>query len=197
MKILTFLIISLCFATTSTAQELTNFNKKRSEIDQSLMLTLGSWSIANTGLGIYGWSATEDESKYFHQMNVIWSGVNLALAIPGYLKARKAYNKKLTFAESYKEQTKTEKVFLFNSALDLAYITGGFLFKANAGNNPDFHHQFRGYGNSLILQGGFLFLFDLTAVIIHSSHRKNNLDAGLQNVNLNLGLDQVGFTYHF
>lgn len=192
-----FLLLTLILTFHLIGQDTRSFNQSKSRLDQKLMLTLGTWSIANVGIGIYGWTATEDESKYFHQMNVMWSGVNLALAIPGYLKARKSYSNTFTFGEIYNAQTQTEKVFLFNTALDLAYITGGFLFKASASNNPDFYHQFRGYANSLILQGGSLFLFDLSAYILHSKNRKNNLDSLLENINLSFKGNQIGISYRF
>ena len=54
------------------------------------MLSLGSWASANiVGSGI-GWARSySEENKYFHQMNVMWNLVNLGLAIPGYIKAKK------------------------------------------------------------------------------------------------------------
>ncbi|MGB0933068.1 MAG: DUF6992 family protein [Lishizhenia sp.] len=191
------LLFALLFALNVIGQEITHFNKSKSKLDQKLMLTLGTWSAVNTGVGIYGWATSKDESMYFHQMNVMWSGVNLALAIPGYLKARKSYSNTLTFAEMYKAQSRTEKVFLFNTALDIAYITGGFLFKASASNNTETYHQFRGYGNSLILQGSFLFLFDLSAALIHSSRRLKTLDPELDKVALRLTGNTLGLTYIF
>ena len=157
------------------------------------MLTLGGWSLANIAVSSIGWATTENEAKYFHQMNTIWSGIDLALAIPGFLKARKADPASFSFAQTWKAQNKAEKVFLFNSALDIAYITSGFYLRGIADKDPLTYHQNRGFGNGIILQGGFLFLFDLTAYAIHSSHRKNKLDGFLENVKLSdTGL---GFKY--
>ena len=134
MKTIIFLIVLFLYSA-FYAQTVGQFNQSKSKVDQKLMLTLGSWSLANTAVGIYGWSKTEDESKYFHQMNVMWSGVNLALAIPGYFRARKEYAQSKDFPQLYFAQTKTEKIFLFNTSLDVAYITSGFLFKAHANNS--------------------------------------------------------------
>ncbi len=114
----------------------------------------------------------------------MWSGVNLALAIPGYFRARKEYGNTYSFSESVKAQHKTEKVFLFNTALDLAYVTGGFYLRHMAAPDPENAPRLRGWGNSIILQGGFLFLFDLTAVLLHSNHRKKTLDSWMDNVQL-------------
>jgi hypothetical protein len=47
------------------------------------------------------------------------------------------------------------------------------LLRNLAEKNIDKHAQFNGYGNSLLMQGGFLFLFDLTAYAIHKCHAKH------------------------
>lgn len=167
-----------------SGQDLTEFNQERLNLDKKLMLGLGSWSIANVGVSSYGWATTENEAKYFHQMNVMWSGVNLALALPGYLKAKKGDASSFSFAETWREQGKTEKVFLFNTALDVFYMTGGFYLKQRALNEPENYHRYRGWGNSLIMQGGFLFAFDLAATILHTRHRRAKLDGFLENIDL-------------
>jgi hypothetical protein len=42
-------------------------------------------------------------------------------------------------------------------------------------NNQSKADQFNGFGNGLILQGSFLFAFDLTAFAIHHRHGKQVL----------------------
>jgi hypothetical protein len=173
LKHFAFLLFFTAF--TSTAQPLVEFNQERVQTDCKLMLSLGSWSVVNImGSGI-AWGTTKDEqSKYFHQMNVTWNIVNLGLAIPGYIKARKS-EVHLGFKESLIEQQRTEKAFLFNTALDLSYMSAGLLLRSEAKSNLEKEAQFRGFGNSLLLQGGFLFLFDLTAYVIHHQHQKRAL----------------------
>lgn len=179
-------IFFILFLTTylSFAQDnfLVDFNEQRLKTDKTLMITLGSWSLANAAVSAYGWATTENEAKYFHQMNVMWSGVNLALAIPGYFKARKSDPSTFSFAKTWDDQERTEKVFMFNTALDVAYITSGFYLRSRAQSDPENYHRFRGFGNGIILQGSFLFLFDMTAVIIHSRHKKRKLSPFLEQI---------------
>ena len=78
-------------------QVLKEFNTSRLNLDEKLMIGLGTWSISNLAVSSYGWAATENEAKYFHQMNVMWSGVNLALAITGYLKAVRTNPQNISF----------------------------------------------------------------------------------------------------
>lgn len=178
-----FLMV-LLFTHTVRSQDLNEYNTQRSKTDQRLMLTLGSWSAINmVGSGI-GWAtAGEGEARYFHQMNVMWNGVNLALAIPGYLKARKS-TPSLSLAQTVDEQHKTEKIFLFNTGLDVAYITSGFYLRSLASSNASDANRLKGFGNSILLQGGFLFLFDITAYCIHNQHRKNKLTPVLDRLSL-------------
>ena len=180
----TLLIALVLISSSVQAQQLEQFNSERLEIDKKLMLTLGGWSLANATVSAIGWARTENEAKYFHQMNTIWSAIDLALAIPGYFKARKADPSSFTFAESWKEQSRSEKTFLFNTALDVAYVSSGLYLRSMAKYDPGTYQQNRGFGNGIILQGGFLFLFDLTAYALHSAHRKNKLDGFLDKVDL-------------
>ena len=175
-------LISMVFAFQSNAQSFEQFNKERTQIDKRLMIGLGSWATSNFIVSGIGWATVPaGEARYFHQMNVLWNTVNIGLAIPGYLKARKA-NSSLSFTETIRIQHQTEKIFLINSGLDIGYMAGGLLLKSSAKTNVSKQHQFNGYGNSLLFQGGFLFLFDLTAYIIHNSHSKKSLDKLLNSV---------------
>lgn len=164
------------------SQDLVEFNTGRLNLDKKLMTGLGAWSISNLAVSSYGWATTQNEAKYFHQMNVMWSGVNLALAIPGYLKAVRTNPQNISFSQTWKTQLKTEKIFLFNTALDLCYMSAGFYLKQRALTNSVNYHRFRGFGNSLILQGGFLFLFDLTATLLHTNHRNEKLNGFLDKI---------------
>lgn len=177
------------------AQEYHQFNAQRNQIDKKLMIGLGSWAGLNfVGSGI-GWAASDQpEMRAFHQMNVMWNTVNLGLAIPGYLKAKK--NKtNLTLSESIQAQHKTEKIFLFNGGLDLAYITSGFLFRNMARTNLTRKDQFSGFGNGLILQGSFLLLFDFSAFFIHKNHAKKSINKTLENIELSSS--GIGLTLKF
>lgn len=162
----TLLAISL----TGKAQTLLSFNTERQQIDQQLMIGLGTWAVGNFALSGYGWAtAANAQDKYFHQMNVMWNTVNIGLAVPGYIRAKNA-NLGLNEAQTWGAQQKTQHIFLINSALDLGYMASGFVLKQQNSTNPNKEAQLQGYGNSLLLQGGFLLLFDLSAYWIHQHH---------------------------
>jgi len=180
-----FIILSFIFYTSlSFAQPLLQFNNERLQTDKQLMLGLGSWATANFLISGVGWATTtKNEIHYFHQMNVLWNTVNFALAMPGYFNSKKA-NANLTFAQTLKAQHKTEKIFLINTGLDIAYLSAGLLLKSNSKTTPLKSDQLNGFGNSLLMQGGFLFLFDLTAYLIHNQHAKKSLYPKLNTIEL-------------
>ena len=160
----------------SSAQPLQNFNKERTQIDKRLMLGLGSWATSNFIVSGIGWAtAPKGEAYYFHQMNVLWNTVNLGLAIPGYFKAKKEV-RTLTLEETIKVQRRTENIFLINTALDVVYISSGFALRNLAKSDLSKKDRFNGFGNGLILQGGFLFIFDLTAYALHKCHANKFLN---------------------
>jgi hypothetical protein len=180
-----FLIpLFLFISTVSFAQPLLKFNQERLNTDKNLMIGLGSWATANFLVSGVGWATvSEGEAHYFHQMNVLWNTVNIGLAIPGYFKAKKS-NPYLSFDKSILTQHKTEKIFLINTGLDIAYISAGLLLRSNAKINLSKRDQFNGFGNSLLMQGGFLFLFDLTAYLIHNQHAKKSLNKMMNTIEL-------------
>lgn len=180
IPIILFLIFYISYSTPAIGQ-LQDFNTQRYKTDQKLMLSLGSWASINiVGSGI-GWArSNSEENKYFHQMNVMWNLVNLGLAIPGYIKAKKD-NSVTGVYQILEAQRKTETVFLVNAGIDLAYIGSGLLLRSRA-PNVEKSSQFLGYGNSMILQGGFLLLFDWIAYTVHRKNAKNQLAPILQKI---------------
>lgn len=144
------------------------------------MLVLGGWGLANTAIG-FGLSANAvGDAKYTFRMCGYFGLVNLALSQLGYWDARKKKDKKLSAVEDLRQQRKIEKVFLVNTGLDVLYMAGG-LHLINRGLQKTGIDRDKplGFGRGLMIQGGFLFLFD---GIQYLTHRKNGkgLHSGLE-----------------
>lgn len=194
-----FLLLASFSASTIYAQlqeDLNTYNKERLSIQQKGMATLGVWAIGNIAWGTVGVLNTDGATQEFHKMNLIWNGVNLALALPGYISAGKG-KYALTLRQTYKEQQKFEKSFLINSGLDLGYILGGLYLteKSKNTNNKSDHDKELGYGNSFMLQGTFLLLLDVTLYSIHSIHGNKKLDSILDKVTV--GSNGIGYIHRF
>ena len=172
-----------------------HFNEKRNTLEKNSMLLLSSWASANIISGSIGWFATAGESAYFHQMNAGWNLVNLGLGISGYLRAKNEDYSNYDLQKSLTAQRRVNNAFLFNTALNGTYMTLGLLLKERAINSPDQAFMLNGYGNALVLQGGFLLLFDATNLILHNRNRKRRLDP----VTLNLSIkgNELGVVFNF
>ena len=163
------------------AQEgLQQFNQERLHINQTGFTFLSGWAVANLGVGLIFQSKAVGETRYFRQMNAIWGGVNLLIAVPAYINARRG-GADLSLDASIRAQASIEKIFILNAGLDIAYLAGSawFLEKANNSTNPD---KYRGYGKSILMQGAFLLLFDAVMFTTHNRHGKKLYKAlnGLQ-----------------
>lgn len=166
----------------------------RASLTKRNMYILGAWAGANILQGTISASNTTGTEHYFHQMNAYWNIANLAIAGMGLLSIRKQMAGPHTFERNMKEQHQLEKIIVFNGGLDLAYLATG-LYLRERGNrlNKD---QTTGYGNSLLLQGSFLLIFD---IIQYTGHRRNGklLEESMANWQIGTTPNGVGLSYRF
>ncbi len=185
VKRIFFLLILLPFAQ-SLAQgilsdSLLTFHQSRMNINESAMLVLGGWAVGNILIGTYGNFKTKGEAKYYHQFNAMWNVVNLGIAAFGYLNAVNSYPSSMTNLEIIKDYNSLQSFLLLNAGLDVAYIATGFYLKERSKNSSS-AARLRGYGNSLLLQGGFLLLLDVTLYFIHQNNVNINLYPHLESL---------------
>ncbi len=194
------LIVLLCiFFSQSYGQR--NFNDSitaaRTKLTKNAMITLGGWAAANIATGFIIAGQTEGEAKYFWRMNGYWNIINLGLAGLGYAGTRKLESG-TTLAANNKKQQSVEKLYLLNVGLDMVYITGAFYLKerGNTRTSQKQKDQLRGYGNSILLQGGFLLVLD---GVMYALHHKNTLKVNkkLEQLELNAGPMGFSMTYKF
>lgn len=148
------------------SNELTSYNQQRLQITRIGMLTLGGWAAGNMAVSGALLGKSSDHRHYFHQMNVFWNVVNLGLAGFGYYQAATSDPAAFTLSESIKEQFGIEKLLLFNAGLDVAYLASGFYLIERSYRETKRATQLKGYGHSIILQGGFLLVFDTAMYFI-------------------------------
>lgn len=141
------------------------FNRRRIAIHTAGMATLTGWSLINLGAGFGLGFTTRGPERHFHQMNAYWNTVNLALGIIGLVGARRDDRRLLAPAAARKARAH-QSVFTWNAGLDVLYMaTGAVLF--DLGQDRD-SERLLGYGASILLQGGFLFVFDLAMAAAHA-----------------------------
>lgn len=169
LAILFFLFAITLVQAQDVPTRLTEFNQVRIDYNKSGMIILGSWALGNIALGGIMAGRTSGETKAFHQMNIYWNTVNLAIAGFGYYAAMNEVPSS-EFWETMKAQNSIEKILLVNAALDLGYMAGG-LYLLERGRRLD-KDQFKGFGKSVILQGAFLMSFDAIKYVFHNVHGK-------------------------
>lgn len=177
--------------------EMTDFYIKSNQINTTGMYVLGGWAVSNLAGGAIGWANSTGSAKYFHQMNVFWNTVNLGIA--GFALYNNLYAdiNLLSVDEMLSKHIKTENLYLINAGLDVVYIGTGFLLKHFSTTSPNKQDLLKGYGNSVILQGGFLMAFDLIMWGIQRNHRlellKNAEFSFMQYENFS----QLAVVFHF
>uniref|UniRef100_UPI004049C5D3 DUF6992 family protein n=1 Tax=Ignavibacterium sp. TaxID=2651167 RepID=UPI004049C5D3 len=194
--VLIFLIMPIIqlFAQSIASDSLTSFHQSRININENAMLVLGGWAAANIFVGTYGNFKASGEAKYFHQFNAMWNVVNLGIAAFGYFNAVNSDPSSMTNLEIIKDYNFLQNFLLLNAGLDAAYIMTGFYLKERAKNSSN-AERLKGYGNSLLLQGGFLLLFDVFLFFIHQSNANINLYPHLES--LLAGRVEVGINFNF
>ncbi len=176
-------------ATSSGNNSLDDFNQNRNNINRTGMWTLGSWAVGNFLISGIGWQQGSGQNMYFHQGNVMWNTVNLALAGFGLYGAYTEDVSGLGLHESIQAHYSMEKLLLFNAGLDVGYMAAGFYLRERSKNSAQNQDRYRGYGNTLILQGAFLFVLDL---VLYAFHNRNA--AMLENIIPSLNASNDGIS---
>ena len=172
---LLFLLLFSGFANIVMGQnpDLLDFNTQRLQINRTAMTVLGGWAIGNLASGALLTGQKTGKAKYFHQMNLGWGAINLGIAGFAYYSAVKTDPASFDLLNSFKEQEKITRILLFNAGLDLGYIMGGAYLRERAKNTTNNPERFAGFGESIMLQGAFLLIFDLAVFWVHHQHGKD------------------------
>lgn len=159
--------------------------QKQFKLQRTSTQILAGWSVANLALSGIALGQANGSNKYFHEMNLYWNVINVGIAGIGLLGLRKI-NESPTVSSVVKEHYTLQKSLLLNTGLDIAYVTSGFwlLDKSKTEITQVRSERFRGFGQAVVVQGGFLLVFDLTNYFIHRSDSPR----------LHRLLDQVSFS---
>lgn len=150
---------------------LKEFEASKNDINRTGMFVLGGWALANIISGTTLSFTMKGEAKYFNQFNALWNTVNLGLAVNGLLNTG---TDTLSLYNSVTGHQTLQNIFVLNAGLDLAYIATGFFLKEKA-KTSEKKELLTGYGNSLLVQGAFLLVFDAAMYFIHQNNANVNL----------------------
>jgi hypothetical protein len=158
--------------------------RTQNKITTKSSLVLSGWGAINLASGLAASAKANCSGHYFHKTNTIFGFINLGLGQLGYWSGRGKKDLKPGAQATFKSQEKLEKLFLFNAGLDVAYISVGayLLDKAGSQEGTD-RDKTKGRGQSILMNGAFLFLFDGILYLLHNKNG-NRLDKYLRNVSI-------------
>ena len=172
-----------------------DFYQKSQQINNSGMYVLGSWAVMNITTGAIGWANGSGSDKYFHQMNLFWNAVNLSIAGFALISNFQTDYMALGPDELLDRHLKIERLYLINAGLDILYMgTGAYLTHLSRSREKN-KDLLKGFGQSILLQGGFLFIFDAVMYFVQHTRSTRFMD-GL-NMDLSLGLNSLQLTIPF
>jgi len=178
MKRLLLLLPVLFLSLTLSAQkdqERQTYNQRMNEISRNGMISLGSWAVANIGVGTAGYFTTKGDLQYFHGMNALWNLTNLGIAIPGYLGSTSSNDDTPSLYDLTQSQKSTEITYMVNAGIDVGYIMGGLYMNELSKNVDHYNNILSGFGKAIIVQGSYLLVFDGIMYAIHSNHASSKM----------------------
>jgi hypothetical protein len=162
------------------------------DYQQRGMMVLGAWGLSNVFVGGYAITKTSGDAKYFNQMNVGWGLINAGIAALGYYTT-KNLGEYADVQTLLTDHHSIKNVLLFNGGLDVGYMIGGLYLIERSKNDIKNPIRLKGFGKSILLQGAFLFAFDLGSFMMH-----NNLTEKLHNqVTIQTTGQGIGMIYNF
>ncbi len=174
---------------------LTEINAERIQLTRNAMWVLGGWAAGNILSGSILRSTTEGKRSYFHEMNLFWGVVNLGIAGVGIYQSYHTDPSALDVWGSIKAQHNLEKILLINDGLNVAYIMTGLYLRERGLRQNKPSVRLEGYGNSLILQGSFLLLFDTIQYLVYHQKITPQLREWISHITISP--QSIGLTFAF
>lgn len=193
MKAFFSVVALMLMVSHSFAQEydLDRFNAERVKISRAGLYGLAGWSAVNFAVSGTGWATTEGATREFHRANVTWNMVNAAIAVPGLISSFRKSSAGLSLYDTHKEQRKAEGAYLINGILDASYMGIGLYLRERSKSTSKDADRMKGWGNALLLQGGFLLLTDIVMYSWQAAHANRKL----KQINHSFGFYGNGFGY--
>ena len=160
---ITIIAITLFLSFSSWSQDSLNLKKNFYKQQQNSLLLLSGWSATNlVASPIFCKNIYSAESKpdYFHQMNFNWNLINAGICGVSHFLVHRDSRKPWNLNDISNRKSKAEKSITFNMGLDILYVITGFVLNQTANESKGNLNINKGYGNSLMIQGGYLLLYD-------------------------------------
>lgn len=127
------------------------------------------WATLNVGGGLW---MQQQRNKFWRgvaMQSISWGAINAGIAIVGSWVARLRYNNQATPYHrevTAREERNLRRALWINAGLDVGYVLGGLLLVWTRGTRD---RLMRGNGWGIVIQGGFLLIFDVVHALIMSA----------------------------
>jgi hypothetical protein len=159
----------LCLVALALAQDpaLTHRWEEGLRVESQQLTVLGGWAAANLVGGTAGLAlAKTPEGRAFHGSNAAWNVVNLGIAGFGAVGLQQRQRAGIPDADTLAQQHRSLRTALaVNLVLDGVYVGAGGAMWAKGGEVRGV--PLRSVGQSLLLQGAFLGVFDAVFLARH------------------------------
>ncbi len=159
---LSFALMAACTFAFTQSNLLSSVNESRYDKQKLGMYVLGTWALGNIAVASIRMNQTTGEDKAFQQMQIGWSLINMTIATWGYFGTQNTDYLTWDTSQSVHEHYKMQKILLFNAGLDVGYMLGGAYLMERGKREVKNAERLRGFGRSILLQGAFLFVFDVS-----------------------------------
>lgn len=127
-----------------------------SQFSNQLSHRLLVWSWLSVGSGTAMATAADETMRGVGQQFWGWGAIDALIALFGLWQNQR--RGPLTADQETAELTKLRRILWVNTFLDVGYVVGGWWLARTKGRTAP---RWRGTGWGIVIQGGFLFLFDL------------------------------------
>lgn len=140
-------------------------------VQRAGMGVLAGWSAANlVGGGITAAVVDDPRQDGFWGGNAAWNVVNLGIATAGFASIEGRRKRIVDGASLLHSQQNLERSLLFNMGLDVAYAVAGLAVRERGLRLEQ--PALQGVGDALLVQGGFLFVFDASMLAASRRSRR-------------------------
>ncbi len=181
------LALALSLSLAAPSFDLPAWNTERLQSQKVALWTLGGWAGANLAVGAVGAALSQDERvRWIFLGSLLWNTVNLAISVVGLAGGWNLDPASVDARQSLKEVTSTTTVYWVNAGLDVAYLaTAAFLWQRGDATGDA---RLVGLGQALLVQGGFLLVFDVVLALVQGALAGRLLDGVTVSTTQPLGL---------
>ena len=132
------------------------YEHRQQQMQRNKYILLG-WGIANM---VSGAAMLGTEYRDFGVMNASWGAINTGIALFALRGASQNYPDEYTHWDILREEQQFNRIVALNTGLDVGYMIAGYAMMREGRDS-----MIRQYGTSVLVQGAFLFVYDLFLMV--------------------------------